>query len=88
MNCDELLPKGVFSILKDKDMHLSISLLYSKIPESHILTLIHDEIDFSFSPGGSAHPLAHINLRDISLLIFVQNSCPVTLPPSGPMDLV
>jgi transposase len=36
-------------MLKDKDMQLSIySLLYFKIPENHMLKLIHDEVDFSF----------------------------------------
>ncbi|WP_106496419.1 IS1182 family transposase [Lentibacillus sp. Marseille-P4043] len=36
-------------MLKDKDMQLSIySVLYSKIPENHILKILRDEVDFSF----------------------------------------
>ncbi len=36
-------------MLKEKDMQLSIySLLYFKIPENHILKLVHDAVDFSF----------------------------------------
>lgn len=36
-------------MLKDKNMQLSIySILYSKIPENHILKLINNTVDFSF----------------------------------------
>lgn len=40
---------GGISMLKDKDMQLSIySVLYSKIPENHTLKVLRDEVDFSF----------------------------------------
>lgn len=40
---------GVFSMLKSKDMQLSIySILYNKIPEKHILKILKDAVDFSF----------------------------------------
>jgi transposase len=36
-------------MLKDKNSQLSLySVLYSKIPENHILKLIDDAVDFSF----------------------------------------
>ena len=40
---------GGIYMLKDKDMQLSIySILYNKIPETHILKVLRDHVDFSF----------------------------------------
>ena len=39
-------------MLKDQERSSNIySVLYNKIPENHILKLIHDHIDFSFING-------------------------------------
>ena len=39
-------------MLKDKNAQLSIySILYSRIPENHILKLINNAVDFSFING-------------------------------------